>query len=71
MINVLRSEKCEQLQLRNAFTKTDIVKDMVIGMLCIIKIVGHNLRKPINPQVIAHQFYNTLQGVPKKSTPNF
>ena len=35
------------------------LKDMVIGMLCIIKILGNNLRKPINPQVIAHHFYNT------------
>ena len=32
---------------------------MVIGMLCVIKIVGNNLRKPMNPQVIAHQFYST------------
>ena len=35
------------------------MKDMVIGMLCKIKIVGNNLRKPINPKAIAYYSYNT------------
>ena len=39
--------------------KSTELKDMGIGMLCIIKIVGNNLRKQINPKVIAYYLYST------------
>ena len=32
---------------------------MMIGMLCFIRIVGNNLRKQINPKLIAHYLYST------------